>query len=170
MTMSEHFGELKALTRHRTRRIWEMAQSGGSLSDEDARHVQAMRKHPEYADLWGHLDELSDEQIERDGTNPIMHINIHTTIETQIADGEPKETGEMVEALMRQGLERHEAIPRVGTVLAEEIYDILKNKREFDRAGYVHRLKQLVESGAPRTAVHFGRVSHPRRRLKGKYR
>jgi len=164
------YNKLKSLTRQRTRLIWETAQWGGSLSDEDARLVQAMRDHPGYADLWGRLDELSDEQIERDGANPIAHVTIHTTIEAQIANGEPKETGEIVEALMRQGLSRHEAVHRVGTVLAEEIYDILKNKREFDRAGYVHRLKQLAESGAPRTATHFGKTPRPRRRAKGKFR
>jgi hypothetical protein len=99
----EPYEELKSLTRQRTHLVWEAAQLGGALSDEDARLVQAMRDHPEYADLWDHLDELSDEQIERDGSNPIAHVTIHATIEAQIADGEPKETGETVEALMRQG-------------------------------------------------------------------
>ena len=162
--------QLKSFTRYRTRQIWEAAQFGGSLSDENARLVQAMRDHPEYADLWDHLDELPDEQIERDGTNPIAHIHIHVAIENQIASGTPQETGETVEALMRQGLSRHEAIHRVGAVLAEEIYHILKDKRPYDQAGFVHQIKQLAESGAPRTATHFGKAPRPRRRAKGKFR
>ena len=162
--------QLKSLTRHRTRLVWQQANLGGLLSNEDARLVQAMREHPEYADLWDHLDELSDEQIERDGTNPVAHVTIHATIEAQIADGEPKETGEAVEALMRQGLARHEAIHRVGTVLAEEIFHILKDKRPFDKAGFVRQIKQLAESSASRTATHFGKEPRPRRRAKGKFR
>jgi hypothetical protein len=166
--MSEYsYGEMKSLTRRRTRLIWEKAQLGGELSDEDARLVEAMREHPEYADLWGHLDELSDEQIERDGTNPIMHIVIHSTIENQIAGGQPVETRQIVEALMQQGLSRHEAIHRVGSVLAEEIYSILKDKREYDRAGFVRKLRLLVEPAMP----HPKKATRPpRRRAKGRYR
>jgi len=77
----------------------------------------------------GRLGELSDEEIERDGTNPILHITVHRIIENQIALGEPEETGRTVEALVQQGLARHEAIHRVGNALAEEIYHILKDRR-----------------------------------------
>jgi hypothetical protein len=153
-------GEIKPLTRHRTRLVWQTAQLGGDLSDEDARLVNAMREHPEYADLWGHLDELSDEQIERDGTNPITHVIIHATIENQIANGDPKETAQTVEALTQQGSSQHEAIHAVGAVMADEIFHVLKDKRPFDEAGFVRKLKRLAKPGAAR----------PRRRAKGRYR
>jgi hypothetical protein len=103
-----------------------------------------MREHPEYTDLWGRLDELSDEELERTGTNPIAHIIVHQTIENQIAGGEPREVRRVVKKLMRQGLSRHEAIHRVGSVLAGEIYHILKDNRPFDEAGYVRQLRQLM--------------------------
>jgi len=154
------YGELKGLTRHRTRLIWRTANLGEPLSEKDARLAQAMCEHPEHADLWGHLDELSDEQVERDGTNPVAHVNIHVAVESQIANGEPKETAQTVEALMRQGLSRHDAIHAVGTVLADEIYHILKDKRPFDEAGFVRKLKQLAKPGATR----------PRRRTKERFR
>jgi hypothetical protein len=160
------YDELKGLTRQRTDLIWEMAQSEESLSDEEARLVQAMRDHPEYADLWGRLGELSDEQIQRDGTNPILHITIHQIIESQIVNGKPKETAQTVEALMQQGLDRHEAIHRVGTVMADEIFHILKGKRPFDEASFVRKLQRLVKPAMP----HPPKTPRPRRRLKGRYR
>ncbi len=161
------YEEMKSLSRQRADLIWEEAQLGEELSDEDTRLVQAMRDHPEYADLWGHLGELSDEQIQRDGTNPILHITIHQTIENQIVIGEPKETAQTVEALMQQGLDRHEAIHRVGTVLADEIFHILKDKRPFDEAGFVRKLQRLVKPAMP----HPLKTSRsPRRRAKGRYR
>ncbi len=145
------YREMKALTRRRIRLVWEIALMGGHLEDEDARLVQAMRDHPEYADLWGRLDELSDEQIERDGTNPIMHVHIHQLIENQIAGGEPKEVGQTVEELMRRGLSRHEAIHRVGMVLSGEIWHVLKDTRPFDEQGVARQLQRLVEKiGTPR--------------------
>jgi hypothetical protein len=161
------YDEMKSLTRQRADLIWEEAQLGGELSDEDARLVQAMRDHPQYADRWGRLGELSDEEIERDGTNPIMHIVIHQTIENQLAMGQPAETGQAVEALMQQGLSRHDAIHRVGTVLAEEIYDILKNKRPYDEARFVRKLRRLTEPAM----LHSQKSTRPpRRRAKGRYR
>ena len=160
------YDELKGLTRQHADLTWEMGESGEFLEDEDARLVQAMRDHPEYADLWGRLGELSDEQIQRDGTNPILHITIHQTIENQIAIGKPKETAQTVEALMQQGLSRHEAIHRVGTVLADEIFHILKDERLFDEAGFVRRLQRLVKPAMP----HPPKTPRPRRRLKGRYR
>jgi len=161
------YGEMKSLTRQRADLIWEEAQLGEEISEEDARLVQAMRDHPEYADLWGRLGELSDEQIQRDGTNPILHITIHQTIENQIAIGKPKETAQAIEALMQQGLSRHEAIHRVGTVLADEIFHILKDERPFDEAGFVRKLQRLVKPAMP----HSPRTSRPpRRRAKGRYR
>jgi hypothetical protein len=138
------YRELRGLTRRHIRLVWEGAQSGAPLSDEDARLVQVMREHPEYTDLWGRLDELSDEELERTGTNPIAHIIVHQTIENQIAGGEPREVRRVVKKLMRQGLSRHEAIHRVGSVLAGEIYYILKGDRPFDESGYVRQLRQLV--------------------------
>jgi hypothetical protein len=167
LQMNENpYEELKGLTRQRADLIWKAAQMDEPLSDEDARLVQAMRDHPEYADLWGRLGELSDEQIQRDGTNPILHITIHQTLENQIAIGKPKETTQTVEALMQQGLSRHEAIHRVGTVLAEEIFHILKHERPFDEAGFVRKLQRLVKPAMP----HPPTTSRPRRRLKGRYR
>jgi hypothetical protein len=161
------YDELKSLTRKRLRLLWQQANLGGTFSGEDAHFVQAMREHLEYADLWGHLDELSDEQIERDGTNPILHINIHTTIENQLAMGQPAEIGQAIEGLMQQGLSRHEAIHRVGTALADEIFHILKDERPFDEAGFVRKLQRLVKPPMP----HPLKTSRPsRRRAKGRYR
>lgn len=148
--MSDPYQELKALTRQRIRLIWEMAQLGAPLKDEDARLVKVMHEHPEYSHLWGQLDELSDEQIERGGVNPILHVITHGVIENQIAGGEPKEVGQTVEALMERGLSRHEAIHRVGAVLADEIYHILKYDRPFDAPGFARKLRRLVEKGTRR--------------------
>jgi hypothetical protein len=138
------YREMKALTRQHIRLVWEESQLDMPVAGEDARLVSVMRDHPEYDDLWGRLDELADEEIEREGVNPILHITIHSTIENQIAEGNPEEVRQVVEALMRQGLTRHEAIHRVGRVVSDEIFRILQENRPFDEQGYVRKLQQLV--------------------------
>ncbi|HEX6305981.1 MAG TPA: DUF1841 family protein [Anaerolineales bacterium] len=135
---------MKAITRGRLRLMWQMAEAGDDLSAEDARTIKVMRDHPEYADLWGRLDELSDAEIERDGVNPIAHIIAHTTVENQIAENEPKEVRQTIKKLMRQGYTRHDAIHAVGGVLMDEIWYILKENRPFDEAKYLRDLKALT--------------------------
>jgi hypothetical protein len=135
----------KRLTRARMRLTWELAEAGGSLSAEDARLVEVMGQHPEYADLWSRLDAITEAEIVRDGVNPVLHVMIHHIVENQIADGDPPQTAETVRALMQKGLSRHEAIHRVGRVVSDEVFEILKDDRPFDATRYARSLSRLVD-------------------------
>jgi hypothetical protein len=137
------YRELKRLTRQRLRFIWEMAQMGAVLDDEDAMLVKALQEHPEYYDLWDQVDELSEEELIQDGVNPILHVTIHQTIENQLAARNPPVVHETLERLMRAGLSRHEAIHAIGSVLSVEIWEILKEERLFDEERYEQGLWEL---------------------------
>jgi hypothetical protein len=150
MTDKDFTTKLKSLTRQRIRLTWQLAQMGAPLSDEDRRMIEVIRAHPEYADLWDRLDQLSDAEIERDGTDPILHVTVHQTVENQIATGDPPETAQTVEALMQAGLSRHEAVHRVGSVVLEEVWHVMREKRPFDRPRFVGKLAELLEPRAPR--------------------
>ena len=73
-----------------------------------------------------------------------MHIMIHTTLENQLAENDPPVTGEVLEALLAQGLSRHEALHRMGGALVEEIFGVLQEGRPFDVAGYNRKLRELM--------------------------
>jgi hypothetical protein len=138
-------GQMKALSRQRLGRVWQRAKSGAKFRGEDARLVKAMREHPEYADIWDHLSEPSNEEIEIDGVNPIVHIMAQQTVENQLAQNDPKEVRQTIDKLMRQGYTRREAIHAVGSVVMDEIWYILKEKRPFDEARYLRGLRALTE-------------------------
>lgn len=145
MTDQDPTAELKALFREHMRVVWQTAQMGGEqLSDDDRRTAAAMVKHPEYARLWDRLDQLSDAEITKDGTNPILHITMHAAVESQIAGGEPPEVAQAGAALERSGLPHHEAIHRVAHVLAGEIWQVMHEKRPYDQERYVAKLADLV--------------------------
>ena len=137
------YRELKSLNRQRLRLVWEMAQMGGVLNDEDAMLVEALREHPEYYGVWDLVDELSDEELIQDGVNPILHVTIHQTVENQLAAKDPPVVHETLERLMRSGLSRHGAIHAIGSVLCEEIWEILSQDRPFDEERYERWLRQL---------------------------
>jgi len=75
-----------------------------------------------------------------------LHATIHTVVENQLALGEPV----VIDALARlrsEGLTRHEAIHAIGMVLAEQIYDVLKDqggtKSDLNKP-YLDRVRQLT--------------------------
>ena len=74
--------------------------------------------------------------------NPELHAIIHATVETQLAEGHP-DARAAFERLSREGLERHNIVHAIGSVVAEDIYDIMKSQRPHDPEKYARRLRNL---------------------------
>jgi hypothetical protein len=145
--LDDELSQVRAFSRGRMRETWEKSNlDNAQLSDEERGMIEAMRLHPEYYDLWERLDEVTDEELERDGSNPILHIIIHQTVENQIAANDPPETAKTLERLLSQGKTRHEAVHEIGIVLAEEMFGIMKFNRSFDEQRYVRKLRKLIRS------------------------
>ena len=66
-----------------------MDQAGKPLEGEQVSMAKAMRQHPDYADIFMRLDELSEAEIERDGVNPVLHVQLHAVMGNQIAQRDP---------------------------------------------------------------------------------
>jgi len=57
--------------------------------------------------------------------NPHIHAHFHTIVETQIAMGDELPVRATLERLMAEGLDRHDAIHAIASVLAGHIFDML---------------------------------------------
>ncbi len=161
--MKDEFTKMRRITRSRVGDIWRLAQLGIEQEGEDALTARILEQHPEYSDVWVQADDLPpEEDILREGGNPFAHIAIHQTVENQIADLTPPQAAETLEALIQAGHERHDAIHAIGSLVAAEIFEIMKNKRPFDQSSYVEALRELAQAPKPRP--------RPRRRTKRKRR
>ena len=80
--------------------------------------------------------------------NPQLHAIFHTIVENQIAVGE-KIPARTLRRLMKEGLERHEAIHAIGSVLGEQIYNAMAGSSlSVDiNEQYVRELKSLTAEG-----------------------
>ena len=58
--------------------------------------------------------------------NQTVHAAIHAIVENQVALGDEVPVGRTLERLMREGLDRHDAIHAVGTVLAGLIWELMR--------------------------------------------
>ena len=62
---------------------------------------------------------------------------------TRLAQGHP-EVKAAFERLSGEGLDRHDVVHAVGSVLAGEIYGVMKSRRPHDPEEYARRLGELT--------------------------
>ena len=60
--------------------------------------------------------------------NVKVHAIVHVIVENQIALGDEIPAGATVQRLMSEGLDRHDAIHAVGSVLMKNLYELLKHR------------------------------------------
>lgn len=64
-------------------------------------------------------------------------------VENQIRNNDPPETRQTLRRLIKEGFSREEAVELIGTVVVHEIYNVLKQKENFNRKRFVATLRQL---------------------------
>lgn len=80
--------------------------------------------------------------------NAKLHAVIHVVVENQIALGE-EIVIETLARLQREGLGRHDALHAIGSVLAENLYELMQENRDSADEPYrmyLQRLEQLTAS------------------------
>ncbi len=66
-------------------------------------------------------------------------------INNQIKDNNPPETKQTLDRLLSEGISEKDAMEMIGCVVISEIFDVLKNKEEFNEERYVAALNKLPE-------------------------
>ena len=64
-------------------------------------------------------------------------------VENQIRDNDPPETRQTLRRLIKEGFSREGAVELIAAVVVNEIYNVLKQKKNFNRKRFVAALKQL---------------------------
>ena len=64
-------------------------------------------------------------------------------VENQIRDNDPPETRQTLRRLIKEGFSREEAMELIAAVVVNEIYNVLKQEKNFNRKRFVAALKQL---------------------------
>ena len=99
-------------------------------ADPDDRGLLIRFEHPDFAAAV----EAGSEEIEFDGNviNPNLHLTIHEVVANQLWEGEPPEAAETARRLDLAGYDRHEIFHMIGSVVSEEIWAMLRDKRMAD--------------------------------------
>ena len=102
---------------------------------------------------WTELDEseridlvLAYHQKQRDELpNPDAHAVVHVIVENQVALADETPVAAVMERLMQEGLDRHDAIHAIGCVFMGTFHETAQDDREADlTAAYFRELMQLT--------------------------
>jgi predicted peroxiredoxin len=80
-----------------------------------------------------------------DETNPYLGQAIIEAVREQIAIDDPPEVKETYDRLIAEGHPEEEVFKMLACVLSTEMFEIMKQKRVFDRQLYIRRLRGLPE-------------------------
>lgn len=116
---------------------WETLAEG-----EEKGFAVVLSEHPEVKLLWENRAELGG-PVDINGVNPILHVMLEGTVENQLNDPELPEVGETLKRLMATGLSKHAARAVIANVLTTFFFDVLKNRKPFDKESYINRLSVL---------------------------
>jgi len=78
-------------------------------------------------------------------SNSILKSAILKVVDNQLKDINPPETKQTFDRLIKEGMPENEAKRLIGCVVATEIFDVLKNKEEFNHKRFVEALNKLPE-------------------------
>ncbi len=78
-------------------------------------------------------------------TNAHLKAAILEVVDNQIRANNPPETGSTLKRLIKEGYSEKEAKELIGCIVTSEIFDIMKNREEFDLERYVNCLNRLPE-------------------------
>lgn len=76
-------------------------------------------------------------------SSKILHDTIMQVVENQLTAGDPVETRQTLDRLLREGHSDKEAKRLIGCVVAAEIFDVLKNQEMYDHDRFVRALNAL---------------------------
>jgi HD superfamily phosphodiesterase len=103
---------------------------------------------------WLALDELERMQLVRRYhrrqrirlPNETIHAVVHVIVENQVALGDAFPAKAVLLRLMKEGLDRHEAIHAIGSVLSERLFEVMSKREAGDdlNADYMEKLRSLT--------------------------
>jgi hypothetical protein len=113
-------------------------------ADPDERRLLILAEHPE---LHRAIQADSEEiHINGEPMSPNLHIAMHEIVANQIWDDQPPETWQTAQRLLEAGYERHEMLHMLASVVADDVYGILREGQLHDSDKTRAALADLPES------------------------
>lgn len=81
-----------------------------------------------------------------DGANAESPAIIHTVVENQVAAGQPATVRSTLARLMKESLDRHDAVHAIGMLECQQIFSVIDTHQHYGEERYIRDLKALTVS------------------------
>jgi hypothetical protein len=119
--------------------------------DPDERRLLIEGEHPEYHAALA--DPAFDGAI--DGVNPRLHIAIHEVVANQLWEDDPAEAWRAARRLHDAGVDRHDVLHQLGSVVATHLHGALTNRQAVGPAAY----RQAFDALGPPSSRHHAKAA-----------
>lgn len=103
------------------------------MKDKDKKRRKSTRK----------IGKVVQSHKEETETNPRLKALLLEVVENQLREGDPPETRQTYERLIAAGYTHDRVMEMIASALVGEIWTILKEQKDFDRARYAALLGEL---------------------------
>lgn len=138
--------ELRKMTRENFHALWQIAKTGdvSELSGEEKSLAKIMADHQdEYFNQFEMADLTYDHEYDVDTEeNPFLHITLHSAVERQLEARDPIEAYQFYNSMRNKKSSHHDTIHLIATILVPFMFQVLRDKREFDNGKYISLLKK----------------------------
>jgi hypothetical protein len=134
--------QFKTFSRLQYFEIWKKVKAGNKLEGEEKIIGELMQQHKEFYNDWEstNFDYEYDPDTE---VNPFLHIQFDIIVVNQMNNDNPAQTKITYGNLIKHNHSHLEAIHKIASVFAEEIWDVLSSKKEFNEKIYIDKLIKL---------------------------
>jgi len=134
-------------------RAWRKAQTGEPLEPVERQILEVAEQHPEYHSLLEQGEAaLSREWLPEGGeSNPFLHMALHIALQEQVTTDRPAGIRQLYQGMIARCLgDVHEAEHRMLDCLAEELWKIQRDRRDFRPKAYLKCIKRRGGGQRPR--------------------
>lgn len=133
---------LKSENRKLYYEIWQKYKANEELEGEESTIAGLMALHKDCYDYWESTD--FDREFDPDTEfDPYLHITFDTIIMNQINAGDPEQARFTYNKLIARGDSHLEVIHKMAYVFVDELFPVIKHKKEFNNKRYIRKLKEL---------------------------
>ncbi len=125
--------------------IWQKIDQGVDLVDDEALVANAMRHHPEFDSFWSEGDAaIHPQEVDGYVVNPLIHTGLHFIVEKQILEKNPIEAVTALDALLEDGIDRHDALHQLIGLWGELYFRSIRQASQLYEWEYIELLNRLT--------------------------
>lgn len=126
--------------------VWQKYQQKQTLEPLEQQLISIILQHPEYHEIFTDPEKIlaHDYLAEAGNSNPFLHLSLHQALLEQVATNRPAGITAIYQKLIQQIGEVHSAEHAMMEILAETLWEGMRQGKFVDDQTYLAKLQRLI--------------------------